>query len=268
MIARQTQKGSLSVHNATTPRKRTGTTTGLDSQKLLLLRHNFLILSRHKHRNNHEIKTKSNMKSACAQTLLVVLLSVFVPLAHADSKVFYNPDRNGPDWPQHCAQRLDWCLVYGGHCGKLAANDFCRLAGYKYASRYSRASGVGRTRTIGDNKQCSGSYCDGFRRIVCRDRSGLQNSNTRTTPVKKFYNPRYLGRSLDWCLVFEKHCGQSAADAYCRMRGYSRAKTYRKRHITNQTEKAKCIGDSRTCDPRHHGCDTFSWIECTKSFCL
>lgn len=195
----------------------------------------------------------------------LLLLSFLVGSALASSKTFYYPDRNGEGWPSHCARRLDWCLVNGRFCGRYAAHDYCRMEGYKYASSYYISHGVGATRTIGDNKYCSG-HCDGFFRITCRNKT-VRLFDNANGPVKLYY-PKVGAKSLDWCLVFEHHCGQRAADSYCRMQGFKKAKDFRKRHITNASEKTACIGDYRICDPTNHGCDSFHWIECSNYYCI
>ncbi len=66
--------------------------------------------------------------------------------------------------------RLDWCRFWARQCGAPAANAFCRARGYRRAVAYRKAVDVGRwepTRVIGSGRICSGSFCDGFRRITC-----------------------------------------------------------------------------------------------------
>ena len=48
--------------------------------------------------------------------------------------------------------------------------DWCRYWGFRRAISFSKAVDVGRwepTRVIGSGRICSGSFCDGFRRITC-----------------------------------------------------------------------------------------------------
>lgn len=174
------------------------------------------------------------------------------------SHTFWNPLFD----PHGCGSvRLDWFYFFAKHCGRPAADDFCRTNGYARASSFDKTPiRSGSTRTLGGREFCrpsSGDSCDAFSRIVCEgdgDRSG-----------PRFNNPRYDGQALDFCLMNGKGCGDGAAHAFCRMHGYKRAKDQVRRSITNSYETTLRIGDRFVCDERRgHSCDSFSYIKCER----
>lgn len=82
----------------------------------------------------------------------------------------------------------------------------------------------------------------------------------------KYVNPKYNGYSLDWCKTFANSCGKPAADAFCRDKGHLYALKFAKKN--KMKVKTMCVGDHAVCDPRHHGCDSFSFIICKRKFIL
>ncbi len=78
------------------------------------------------------------------------------------SDKFISPTING--------YRLDWCRVWGGDCGKGAADAFCRKNGYTRAKSFEIDHDIGQgspTYTIGSEQVCDESFCDGFKYIEC-----------------------------------------------------------------------------------------------------
>lgn len=71
------------------------------------------------------------------------------------------------DIPLYRGYRLDWCLVWAGHCGKDAAHVFCLSQGYWSVYSYSAAWDVGQSMVIGTNQLCSHPSCDSFSYITC-----------------------------------------------------------------------------------------------------
>ena len=90
----------------------------------------------------------------------------------------------------------------------------------------------------------------------------MGNPNRRKT----FFYPRHDGYRLDYCTRAEQmDCGQSAADAFCFMKGYELgASNFRKaNNIGKHGIKTKCIEDGAMCE--HEECDGFSFIQCIRA---
>ena len=78
--------------------------------------------------------------------------------------------------------------------------------------------------------------------------------------AKRYYSPKYRGHALDWCRIFEHQCGKPAADSFCQLKGHIKATAWpQKQHpgVTTMT-----IGQNSICNPNHHRCDTFKFIDC------
>lgn len=86
------------------------------------------------------------------------------------------------DEPQLDGRRLDLCLVWGGECGKPAADAWCREQGFDRAREWEPAPDIGAetpTLVLTDRRVCDGPWCDGFASITCeRERAPL-----RTIPL-------------------------------------------------------------------------------------
>jgi hypothetical protein len=84
------------------------------------------------------------------------------------------------------------------------------------------------------------------------------------TMSHKFKKPR-LARGaprVDWCLNWGRDCGRPAANAFCRRKGYDRAKSFRKDPSVKTTTLVQ--GARRTCNGRARHCDAFKRIRCTR----
>lgn len=64
---------------------------------------------------------------------------------------------------------LDVCRIWGAECGTPAADAFCALmdATRPFAVTTEGYPNIGYTAVIGTGQRCDGSYCSGFRSIVC-----------------------------------------------------------------------------------------------------
>jgi hypothetical protein len=63
------------------------------------------------------------------------------------------------------------------------------------------------------------------------------------------------GYGIDWCLAAGAHCGEAAANSYCRAREFAQALSYRDDIAGAIPENASCRGAS---------CDNFVAIECAR----
>ncbi len=75
----------------------------------------------------------------------------------------------------------------------------------------------------------------------------------------RFDNPMYGGMLLDWCVTYLKPCGEPAANAFCKWKGFDHADSFEKRHV-GLSAPTKVIGDESVC--RADFCDAFSYILC------
>ena len=65
------------------------------------------------------------------------------------------------------------------------------------------------------------------------------------------------GLPLDWCLTWGKNCGKSAADYFCRKKGYQSAGRFAK---SEDIGMSKLLRTGQVCnDP---ACDGFTFIVC------
>jgi hypothetical protein len=67
--------------------------------------------------------------------------------------------KNGPE-------RLDYCDHFATHCGKPAADDYCRMMGYDRASKFEPEH-ASPTRVINFGQTCTGPNCTAFKFILC-----------------------------------------------------------------------------------------------------
>ena len=165
-----------------------------------------------------------------------------------------NPQSQTFNRPRIGGNRLDWCREWAQNCGKPAADAFCRQAGFQRSSNFSQEADIGAsqpTQVIGTGQICNQNFCDGFRRITCvRSASGNRTFN----------NPRISGNRLDWCREWAQNCGKPAADAFCRVKGYSRAVNFAKAPNVGASQPTQIITSGQICNQA--GCDGFSAITC------
>ncbi|WP_339137831.1 MAG: hypothetical protein WGN25_06755 [Candidatus Electrothrix sp. GW3-4] len=79
-------------------------------------------------------------------------------------------------------------------------------------------------------------------------------------------NPIYQGYSLDWCKSFEHECGKPAADAFCKKQGHLSALDFSKK--SNMQVETMTIQDHAICNPQHHRCDSFTFINCKEKLAV
>ncbi|HGZ70565.1 MAG TPA: hypothetical protein ENK74_04125 [Nitratifractor sp.] len=155
--------------------------------------------------------------------------------------------------PKYKGYNLDWCYIFEHDCGKKVANKYCQTKGHIKATNWVKWNNPGvKTMTIGQNSICDPQYhrCDSFKSISCAVTS------------KTFTKPKFHGYALDWCKTFAHSCGKSAADSYCKLKGYKKAISFSKwNKLSTQT---MTIGETSICDPRFHRCDSFKYIKCSK----
>ena len=72
--------------------------------------------------------------------------------------------------PMHGNLRLDVCQQFGRNCGEPAATAWCKTRGFTRAKDFETekvgAAGI-KTRLIGTDQVCQGSFCTSFTHITC-----------------------------------------------------------------------------------------------------
>jgi len=157
------------------------------------------------------------------------------------------------DDPTHHGKLVDTCLTFQTDCGKPAADAYCKEKGYGEAVKFpKRRSYKEETLTMKQHATCSpaNNVCDTFAYIIC------------SVMEQRFDDPREHGRALDGCYEFDSDCGEAAADAFCKDKGYEKASAYSE--IVSE-EETMTIGDHAVCDPAWHGCSAFESITCVGS---
>mmetsp|Transcript_27273 Transcript_27273/g.56864 ORF Transcript_27273/g.56864 Transcript_27273/m.56864 type:complete len:209 (-) Transcript_27273:49-675(-) len=199
------------------------------------------------------------------QAIIVILIPIITTITTTDARISSsrNPTRRLQrrlidtitfDDPTHHGKLLDYCLRFGSECGKPAADAYCAQRGYDEAISFPKRRAYDReTLSLEQLSTCSPAHnvCDTFDYVTC-----LVTEQTYKSPMEH-------GRSLDSCFKFESECGASAADAFCEDRGYARAKEYAL--IVATEGETMTIGNHAVCDPRWHGCNTFTYITCVTS---
>ncbi len=82
-----------------------------------------------------------------------------------------------------------------------------------------------------------------------------------TATPKVFDKPMYNGKRLDWCLAWDKECGQIAADAFCKTNGFSKATAFNQDPHIGDAEPTRVITNGAVCDQAL--CNGFKEITCT-----
>ncbi len=159
--------------------------------------------------------------------------------------------------PTYHGQRLNYCAIDGKTCGTPVANEFCKLLGYKLATKALIEHNVGLTNYVLSRAQCQGFTCDGFKLINC-------SGKFKKKPVKNYYYrehrfavPRFDQYRIDWCYEEGRGCGKKSATSFCKRMGYIKAKHYEQDFKVPAT---KALGNQKLCFGQ--SCSGFSTITC------
>lgn len=87
-------------------------------------------------------------------------------------------------------------------------------------------------------------------------------AGTAFAESKTFGNPKVGGNRLDWCYGWSSGCGQQAADAYCKKRGFNKATAFDQDADIGDASPTRVISTGQVCDAPD--CDGFSFIKCEK----
>lgn len=183
-----------------------------------------------------------------------VTISLTAGAAQASTKTFYKPKFNG--------NRLDLCLNWSVGCGKPAANAYCKLKGFKKATKFYVDHNIGLsqpTRLISTGAVCDQGYCDGFKAIKCYKANFVPLPNPKFV---KFYKPRWGSDRLDLCMNWGVGCGKPAAAKFCHSKGFAKLHSFKIAHNIGHVQRTRLIGTGAVCDQGF--CDGFKVITCKK----
>ena len=189
---------------------------------------------------------KQSRKVQFTKAVATVALSVLMLVGghRAEAADFQNPMIQG--------YRLDVCRVWGSECGKPAADAFCQRQGFGNATLFTVDNDIGAqspTRVIATGQICNEGYCDGFKSITCA-----------SSVSKSFPNPSIGGYRVDWCREWATACGQPAATAFCRAKGYTQASAFTPANDIGVATPTRVMGTGQICNEAF--CDGFSSITC------
>ena len=169
------------------------------------------------------------------KNLIVVLLLLVTTAALVGSGTLAQAQGSGNPPPRAAnGDPVDECLHWAANCGKPAADQYCKNAGYPRGAFNFRSAQMRPTWVLGDNKACSApNKCIGFTSIQCSGSPGPRLAN---------------GYSVDWCLrAGGVDCGKPAADRWCKITGHSSgASTFPSAHM----RPTWLLGDNTVCNVR------------------
>jgi len=87
----------------------------------------------------------------------------------------------------------------------------------------------------------------------------VEESNPAKAP-KIFDKPMYNGKRLAWCHDFDADCGKPAADAFCKVNGFTAASEFSLDPHIGDVAPTRSIGSGAVCDQAP--CDGFKLIAC------
>ena len=81
--------------------------------------------------------------------------------------------------------------------------------------------------------------------------------------TKNYNNPVHGGKRLDWCVNWAEGCGQQAANAFCKAKGFDKTVGFSIDHNIGASTPTRLIGTGAVCDQGF--CDGFKTITCHKT---
>lgn len=86
--------------------------------------------------------------------------------------------------------------------------------------------------------------------------------STPTKATMTFQSPMHGVLRLDACKNWAQNCGEPAATAWCKMKGFSRATEYPQENVGNAGLSTQLIGTNEVCNEKF--CASFVYITCEK----
>ncbi|MFN4144143.1 hypothetical protein [Aestuariivirga sp.] len=88
-------------------------------------------------------------------------------------------------------------------------------------------------------------------------------AGTSHAESRRFQRPKQGNQLLDWCFDWGTGCGEKAATAWCKNKGFAKALTFSKWPDVGDTQPTRLIGSGAVCDQKM--CDAFRFIVCATS---
>ncbi len=156
---------------------------------------------------------------------------------------------------------VDHCTTNGQNCGRQAADQFCRVAGFAEADRWDTFD-TNRTYVIGSDRYCEGGRCRAFSSVSCvgtgsytpaaqpryndtpRYSEPVQPAEpARTGEIRRFAFPQMNGLSIDKCAREGRRCERGGANRFCKSQGFIEAVSWN----TYRAGTTWYIGGERQC---------------------
>jgi hypothetical protein len=145
--------------------------------------------------------------------------------------------------------------------------NICKDKGFKYAGlqyssycfcgnsygKYGQADNCNMKCNGNSNQICGGSWANSIYEIEISLRQVSHQSNM-------FRQPMFRGYRLDWCKSWGSFCGQGAADAFCKSKGFSKAESWEIDPDIGLRTPTYIIGSGQICSENF--CDGFKYIKC------
>ena len=80
------------------------------------------------------------------------------------------------------------------------------------------------------------------------------------TEQKKFFEPTYGDQRLDACYEWGQRCGEEAASAWCKTKGFKHAVDFPTENVGSRGIGTRLIGTQVVC--KHPNCSSFAYIVC------
>jgi hypothetical protein len=80
---------------------------------------------------------------------------------------------------------------------------------------------------------------------------------------KTFVNPKIGSNRLDWCLNWGSGCGEPAATAWCKTKGYNKSIDSEEDQNIGDSSPTRLLSTGAVCDQPY--CDGFTFITCASS---
>jgi hypothetical protein len=97
-------------------------------------------------------------------------------------------------------------------------------------------------------------------KVVNVEPKSADSNPTKTTVT--FPKPMQGDLRLDVCQSWSKDCGEAAATAWCKTKGFSRAAEFLQENVGKEGIATRLIGENKVCTEKF--CTSFAYITCEK----
>jgi len=155
---------------------------------------------------------------------------------------------------------LDHCKEFGADCDAPAADLFCQMKGFAKSagSEFKNVVAGDKTLMLSDTKQCDGTGCGAFTKIVCHGHEHTIMAAGSDKWIRYPGDPKYF---LDHCATFGAGCDYpTATNQACKAFGFEGSVSSTFANVA-ASDSTKILGDQRTCAGA--GCGAFTKLVCT-----